>query len=119
MKGSEKTVPSPQTALCCAGCSRLNIPCTSAVYVGKEKTWAIVVFSRASSVEEAIQVRSDTPLRDPHLRPPQLKVSTQAHTKHLGWCAEFEFRVTHSCYCHLRSGADVVRSFRVDDDDDD
>ena len=29
------------------------------------------------------------------LRHPELKVSTPAHTKHLGWYLEFEFRVTH------------------------
>ena len=29
------------------------------------------------------------------LCPPELKVRTPAHTKHLGWYLEFEFRVTH------------------------
>ena len=33
----------------------------------------------------------------PALRPPELKISTPAHTKHLGRCVEFEFRVTHHC----------------------
>ena len=29
------------------------------------------------------------------LRPPELKVRTPAHTKHLGWYLEFVFRVAH------------------------
>ena len=29
------------------------------------------------------------------LCPPGLKIRTPAHTKHPGWCLEFEFRVTH------------------------
>ena len=33
--------------------------------------------------------------RERSLRHPELKVSTPAHTKHLGWYVEFEFRVAH------------------------
>ena len=33
--------------------------------------------------------------RFPVVRHPELKVSTPAHAKYLGWYLEFEFRVTH------------------------
>ena len=40
--------------------------------------------------------------------PPELKVSTPAHTKHLGWYVGFEFRVTHhSVDAHVREQRQV------------
>ena len=37
-------------------------------------------------------------------RHPELKDSTPAHTKHLGWYVEFEFRVTHGPFRFRRFG---------------
>ena len=42
------------------------------------------------------------------MRSPGLKVSTPAHTKQLGWCVEFEFRVTHP-HRLIRAGSGVPR----------
>ena len=45
-------------------------------------------------------------LPDQVLRPPEPKVSTPAHTKHLGWYLEFEFRVsTRSCRADSQTAA--------------
>ena len=67
----------------------------------------VVVHNRRHVKVGELLARADLKDAKPH---PELKVSTPAHTRHLGWYVEFEFRVMQHC---VWRGESVVAPYSV------